>query len=295
MTREEIRKQVGEFRLPLIAMFAEQGKDREFHGERMTLHIEGKEYRMCHYASEQENPTVYFDIHGGGYSWGTMEDGDLFCHLLCKELGYEVYAPEYPLTPESEYPEALYYIYDMIHYMRLHAEEYHFNPNQMIIGGRSAGGNMAAALCLLAKERGDFQFVCQILDHPWLDLCGLLENDKRYHGEFSMGMDNLKALAIAYAPEEKRSDIYVSPLAATDEQLKNLPPAIIQTCEWDCLRLDGDEYAKRLETVGVPVIHHCFKEVIHGFSQDVTKEGEQGRQWLKRALVQMMEKTTSKE
>lgn len=287
MNREEIKQAIGVFRKQLIAAFAEQDKDREFHGERITVMIHGKEHCMCHYASKKEHPTVYFDIHGGGFSWGTMEDGDLFCQMLCEELGYEVYAPEYPLTPEAEYPEPLEWVYDTIAYLHKHAEEYHFCPERMIVGGRSAGGNLAASLCLLAKERGDFQFICQVLDHPWLDLAGIIGNEGRYEGEGSIGMQNLGALAVAYATEEQRKEIYVSPMIATKEQMAGLPPAIIQTCELDCLRQDGDTYAAKLKEAGTLVIHQCYMGVLHGFTQDITEDGQKGREWLVESLRKM--------
>ena len=161
-----------------------------------------------------------------------------------------------------------------------YAPEYHFCPDEMIIGGRSAGGNLSVALCLMAKNKGKFQFKCQILDHPWLDLCGMIDNKIRYDGKDSIGMENLDALATAYATDEQRREIYVSPLAAAAEELKELPPAVIQTCEYDCLRPDGDEYARKLRAAGVPVIHQCYMGATHGFTQDVTEDAQKGRRWL---------------
>lgn len=217
--------------------------NRHIHGLPEKLQVGKTEHRMLHYSSRKANSPVYFDIHGGGFVWGMMEEGDLFCHHLNEQLGFEVYALDYPLGPEARFPEALYALYDVLHFMRDHADQYHLDTNLMVVGGRSAGGNLAVALCLLAKEKGEFQFAAQILDHPYLDLCGIILEEQRYQGEGALPYVLMKELAAAYAEDEDRDRILCSPLAAELEELQHLPPAVIQTCELDSLRLDGDLYA----------------------------------------------------
>ncbi len=276
MVKEKLREAQG----PMMAEFKRMKGDYQVKGRAISVIIDGKEHKTMHYSSGKNNAPVYFDIHGGGFTWGAMEDGDLYCYELKERFGFEVFYLEYTMTPDVEYTEPLECLYDIIHYIWQHSDEFHINPTQMIVGGRSAGGNLAAALCLLAKEKGDFQFILQILDHAWLDLNGVIDHTQRYSGDGALAMDILEGMAIGYATKEQRNEIYCSPLNASLDQLKNLPPAIIQTCELDSLRPDGDLYAERLEQAGVTVIHHCFPKALHGFTEGDNEIGEAGRRWL---------------
>lgn len=255
-------------------------KGRHIHGAYEEIEIGGKVHRMLHYSSGKSKAPVYFDIHGGGFVWGMMEEGDLFCHHINEQLEFEVYALDYPLGPEARFPEALYYLYDFINYMRENADVFHIDPDLMVVGGRSAGANLAAALCLLAKQRQEFTFAAQVLDHPFLDLCGLIPEETRYQGEGSLPYYLLKDLAAAYAEDIERTSVLCSPLASDPEELRGLPPAVIQTCELDSLRPDGDLYARKLSEAGVKTIHHCYMNVAHGFTEMEGPEEIPGQNWL---------------
>lgn len=268
---------------------------RHIHGEVIEIEWKGQKSRMLHYSSENPDAPVYFDIHGGGFVWGMMEEGDLFCHHINEQLGFEVYALDYPLGPLVRYPVALEYLYDLIKYMRENAFHYGFDPQKMVVGGRSAGGNLAAALCLLAKEKGEFQFACQILDHPYLDLCNRIDDSKRYSAEGVLAPELMHELAAAYADDKEREEIYCSPINASIRELEELPPAIIQTCEYDSLRIDGDLYAQMLDEAGVELIHHCFPKVMHGFTE---LEGEYelaGQNWLIDHLKMVLSESSCRE
>lgn len=265
-----------------------QTHKNDIYGEYLKLEISGRMHMLIHYNSGRSQAPVYFDIHGGGFYWGTIEDGDLLCHDICCQLGFDVYALDYPLGAQAEYPCALEWLYDTINYLRLNTESFHFDREKMFIGGRSAGGNLAAALCLMAKDRKEFSFAGQILDHPFLDLSGIIQKDQRYTGLNAMPPEFIEIMSNAYANESNRKDSYCSPLNASKEQLQGLPPTIIQTCEWDSLRPDGDIYADKLTDSGVLVFSHCFPGAIHGFTQTQTPEGIKGRQWLMDRLAELV-------
>ena len=264
----------------MMAMFAAQREGIPIHGEEMELALPSGTRQMMHYPSGKDCAPVYIDVHGGGFTWGTISDGDMFCTAVSSEFGWEAYSLDYPLTPDAEYPTQLNWVYETISYLRAHADEYHIDPDRIVIGGRSAGGNLAAALCLLAKQKGEFQFAAQILDHPWLDLCRIIPWEGRYDGQDALSDEVMIGLSLGYADPVRYTEILCSPLAATKEDLTGLPPAIVQTCELDSLGPEGDLYAKHLEEAGVPVIWHCFEGAIHGFSEGDTEIGEQGRRWL---------------
>lgn len=272
----------------VLAQVRQKVANRHIHGELMVVEIEGEAHRMLHYASEKENPPVYFDIHGGGFVWGMMEEGDLLCHHINEQLGFEVYALDYPLGPDVRFPTALHDLYNTIDYLRRHAERYHFDPMKMVVGGRSAGGNLSAALCLLAKQRGAFQFACQVLDHPYLDLCHIIDDNLRYQAEGALAPQLMDELAAAYAEEEERRSCLCSPLNASLDELNGLPPAVIQTCELDSLRPDGDQYANKLRMAGVKTIHHCYPNVGHGFTELEGPEEINGQDWLIRSIQEIL-------
>ena len=290
MTRDMVKAQLAQIRPQMLAMFASQREGMVIYGERMELPLESGTRQMMHYTSGREKAPVYIDIHGGGYTWGEITDGDHFCREISEAFGWEAYSLDYPLTPDEEYPFQLHWVYETILYMRSHADQFHIDPDRMVIGGRSAGGNMAAALCLYAKEQGDFQFALQILDHPWLDLCGIIgwSEEDRYLGEGALGAEVMTGLAWGYADLAQLGDKLVSPLAASTEELKGLPPAIIQTCELDSLRPEGDLYAEHLKEAGVPVAHHCMEGAVHGFTESDTPLGLEGRAWIIEQMRKMM-------
>ena len=287
MDRDWVKNKLREVQEPMMAEFKRMKGDRKVYGEEMAVVLDGKEHRMMHYSSRKENAPAYFDIHGGGFTWGTMEDGDRYCYELKERFGFEVFSLEYPLTPEVEYPEPLNWLYKTIHHIWKNSDSYHIHPGKMMVGGRSAGGNLAAALSLLAKERSEFQFVLQVLDHPWLDLNEVIDSSNRYTGEGALSADILEGMAVGYATKEQRKEIYCSPLNVTLAQLKEVPPAIIQTCELDFLRQDGDLYSERLIGADVKVIHHCYPKALHGFTEADSEIGAAGRQWLFDAIQQM--------
>ncbi|MGN1193124.1 MAG: alpha/beta hydrolase [Dorea sp.] len=286
--RRIVKSKLKEIQAKTMEMFRQQKAGRKLFGERKEIWINGKVHRMMCYGIQNKNVPVYFDIHGGGFTWGTIEDGDLFCQELHDRLGFQVYSLDYPLVPDAEYPEPLMWVYETIDYMRRNSELYGFDADQILVGGRSAGGNLAAALSLLAKEKGDFQFLCQVLDHPWLDLCEIIPEEERYLGEGALGSDVMKGLALGYADEEQQKDIYCSPLNADVGQLKGLPPAVIQVCELDSLRVEGERYAEKLEFAGNQVKIRCVPGVLHGFTEEDSGNGEEGRRWLIEKIAERM-------
>ncbi|MDE7418465.1 MAG: alpha/beta hydrolase [Lachnospiraceae bacterium] len=289
MEREDAKRTIGNIRIQMIENVRRQIERRHIHGEEIKVVVNGKPRRLLHYKSSTENPPVYFDIHGGGFAWGMVEEGDLFCHQICEQLGFEVYELDYPLVPDVEYPHSLEWLYETIYYLWEHCDEYHFDQEKMVIGGRSAGGNLAAAMCLLAKDRKQFQFLCQVLDHPYLDLCGIIATEERYMGKEALSQEFMEIIATAYATQEGRKEYLCSPLNAAQEQLKSLPPAVIQTCELDYLRPDGDLYGLRLQDAGVPVRMHCYPDVTHGFTEVEGPDEKKGQQWLIEGIRQFVE------
>ncbi len=285
ITRCEAQERISRIKPEMLRIVREKVKCRHIHGEYMEAVMDGKTRRLLHYASKKEKAPVYFDIHGGGMAWGMIEEGDLICHRINEQLGYECYALDYPLQPEHPYPEGLYWLYDTIRYMQEHADRFHIDKKRMVIGGRSAGGCLTAALCILAERKREFQFACQVTDHMCLDLTGMvLSEEERYNGEGSLSSELRYLLGYSYAAEEDQKDSLCNPILASEEELRGMPPAVIQTCELDSLRKDGDTYAKLLIDAGIPVVHRCAKGALHGFTEAEGPLQEDGIQFLVRGI-----------
>lgn len=279
MERETIRKQLLEMRKWMFQMDAEQKKGYKNAGEVMEVPVDGEPHKIRYYSAGDGIRPVYIDIHGGGMVWGSMENGDLLARMFNSELGIHVISLDYPLVPDTEYPQTMEYLYGTVRELVRHAKQYRLDKDKMVIGGRSAGGNLSAVMCVLAAQRGEFRFRGQILDHPWLDLCGLISWEGRPKDE-TMTQDVMRALAFGYADEAQQKEVTCTPLLASEELLTQLPPAIIQTCELDPLRVEGERYGQMLQSAGVQVRAFCFPNVPHGFSENNTEIGEAGRKAL---------------
>ncbi len=284
-TREELEKVKGF----LIGKVSDQVSRRHIHGRKIEMDVDGIPHKALFYPARRDHAPVFFDIHGGGFCWGMMEEGDLYCHRLNERLGLAVFSLDYPLLPEAVYPQALEWLYGSILSVLSHADKYGIDPQHVMVGGRSAGGNLAAALALLSRDRGEFRISLQVLDHPLLDCCGSLDNSRRYAGKDALPVEMLESLESWYATPEQRQEIYCSPLNAKMEELRNAAPAVIQTCEHDSLQLDGEVYAEKLRVAGVPVVFHCYPAVCHGFTEVEGPEQENGIRWLLDAIRTMTE------
>jgi len=288
-TRQDALQELLGAKKYMTAMLTEKKQGITFKGKKIQFEVDGITRTAAYYSAEETIAPVYFDIHGGGFAWGTIFDGDEWCSLIAKEMGYHVFSLDYPLTPEIEYPGQLEYVYETILYICNHAKEYGVDPTSLFIGGRSAGGNLAAALCIYALMKGDISFKAQILDHPWLDLAGSISWDTRCKDETVLPEGLMKMLALGYTESDNLNDGLVSPIFADKELIKKLPRTVIQTAEIDSLEVEGSAYAKLLEENGVPVIARCAAGAHHGFTEDYTDQGEEGRKWLLSAFKKFME------
>lgn len=226
----------------------------------------------------QEALLVYVNFHGGGFVLGFPGQDDLLCRYLAHHAQCVVVNVDYTLAPENPFPAAVYQCYDVVKWVYEQASALGYDANRLAIGGHSAGGNFAAAVALLVKERREFPLALQILDYPSLNLA-----ERTDHKHVVPRKKQVLSVELAsffkhmYVPRPAdRLNPLASPLLAKD--LTGLAPALIITAEYDLLRDDGNEYAQKLREQGVPVTHEEFKGVDHAFTHFGPKEPAQ-RAW----------------
>jgi acetyl esterase len=205
---------------------------------------------------------VYF--HGGGWVIGDLVTHDGLCRALANASGFAVASAEYRLAPEHCYPTAAEDAFVATRWVVDNAAKLGVDACRVAVGGDSAGGNLAAVVALMARDRGGPPLRSQLLLYPVtdcdLDTASYLEHASGY-GLTRAGM---RWFWEHYVPDAaRRTEPYASPLRAVD--LRGLPPACVVTAEHDVLRDEGEAYARKLAASDVPAVLKRYDGMIHGF------------------------------
>lgn len=240
---------------------------KDIHGEVIKVKTKGGTIETLIYQnSTTKAGPILFDIHGGGFMFNSNRDDDDLCQYIHEKLGITVVGCNYRRTPKYPFPTGLEDIYETIKYI-IDQSSYQADKNKIIILGHSAGGNLAAAVTLLANSRKEFLPCLQILDYPYLNV--YLESKKRPKIRKSLSPKVMKTFADYYVREgEDKSNPLISPVIAAENMIKGLPPTYILTCGYDNLNIDGKEYAKKLRKNGIPVTEQIYEKAIHGFVEN---------------------------
>jgi acetyl esterase len=210
-------------------------------------------------------PTILY-VHGGGWILGGTATHDRLVRDLAVGVGAAVVFVEYTRSPEAQYPVAIEQAYATARWITHDGASEGLDASRLAVAGDSVGGNMAAALAILAKQRGDVTFVHQSLYYPVTD-AGQSTGSYR---EFADG-PHLTAKAMAwfwdaYLPDfDRRGEITASPLRAAAEELAGLPETFLIVDENDVLRDEGEAYARNLTAAGVPTTSVRYNGTIHDF------------------------------
>jgi len=209
---------------------------------------------------------LFVYLHGGRFISGNLETHDAICRFLAKRSGCIVLAVEYRLAPEHKFPAAVYDAYAVTEWLENHGTEIDADPGRLAVGGDSAGGNLSAAVTLLALKKGHPSFRCQVLIYPMLDATCSLPSHQEYESGYGPGSVDMRRGYEEYLPggTDPRHPL-ASPLWAGTPI--GLPPAFIQTAEYDSLRDEGERYAEVLRDEGVEVECTRYEGAIHGIIQ----------------------------
>ena len=209
---------------------------------------------------------VFIYIHGGGWVLGDYPTHRRLVRDLVVESGAVAVFPDYTPSPEAYYPVAIYQIYAVLKWVAENGSEIGVDGNNLAVVGNSVGGNMAAAISLMAKEKQGPAIKLQVLLWPVTNA----DFETGSYKELGEGRFLSRNMMIwfwdNYLPDKAaRKEIYASPLKADAAELRGLPPALIQTAENDVLRDEGEAYARKLDEAGVEVTLTRYGGLIHDY------------------------------
>ncbi|WP_020654454.1 alpha/beta hydrolase [Massilia niastensis] len=212
-----------------------------------------------------ELPAFMF-VHGGGWVLGDYPTHERLVRDLVESSGAVAVFVDYTRSPEAGYGVAINEIYAATKWVAKNGKELHIDGTRLAVAGNSVGGNMAAALTLMAKDKGEPKLRYQVLMWPVTDA----NFDTASYQQFAQGhfltRNMMKWFWDNYTLDAaKRKEITASPLQASLSQLKGLPPALIQTAEFDVLRDEGEAYGRKLDQAGVDVTVTRYNGMIHDF------------------------------
>ena len=210
-------------------------------------------------------PVIVY-LHGAGWVFGNAHTHDRLIRELADGANAAVVFPNYSLSPEAKYPTAIEESYAAATWVAQHGAEQKLDPTRIAIAGDSVGGNMSAALTLLAKQRGDVTFVQQVLFYPVTDANFDTDSYHQFAEGYFLRRDAMEWFWDQYTTDPaQRAEITASPLRASLDDLAGLPPALVITGEADVLRDEGEAYASKLRAAGVLVTAVRYQGIIHDF------------------------------
>lgn len=209
---------------------------------------------------------AFIFLHGGGWVLGDYPTHRRMVRDLVVLSGTAGVFVNYTPTPDAKYPRAINEIYAATKWVAEHGNEIGVNGKSLAVVGNSVGGNMTAVTCIKAKENGGPDIKLQILMWPVTNAESNTESYKKYGKDRFLTASLMGWMYDLYTTDpEERKQIHLSPLRASLEQLRGLPPALIQVAEADILRDEGEAYGRKLDEAGVEVATVRYNGAIHDF------------------------------
>jgi acetyl esterase/lipase len=224
------------------------------------------EARIVRPAGAEDVLPVIVYLHGAGWVFGNAHTHDRLVRELAVGAHAAVVFPEYDLSPEARYPVAIEQNYAVARWVATSGRLKRLDPGRIAVAGDSVGGNMAAALTLMAKARGDLALTRQVLFYPVTDASFDTGSYHQFATGYFLRRDAMQWFWDQYTTDPAdRAQITASPLRASAGELAGLPPALVITAEADVLRDEGEAYAAKLREAGVPVTAVRYQGIIHDF------------------------------
>ena len=258
-----LRKATDEGLIAQQSMLKQPAEFSEFYIEADDGHtVQVRMYVPDALTHQHNRPAMVF-AHGGRWCLGSLDAWNTPCQQLAEATSSVVFSVDYRLAPEHPFPVPLQDFYTAFCRISARANELGLDAKRIALSGESAGGNLAAAACLLAQERAGPPIARQLLLYPALDPAMISQGYKRYAAGFGLTKVMMDCCWQAYLPrKEERSHPLASPLHA--DTLMGLPDALVIVCEHDPLRDEAEEYARQLDLAGVRVRCELAPGTVHG-------------------------------
>ncbi len=235
--------------------------------ENLSLDLPGRDIpaRLYIPAGAGDAPALIVYFHGGGWVLGGLDTHDATCRSLAQESGAAVLSVDYRLAPEARYPAAAEDCHDACLWALANSARLGVDASRLAVAGDSAGGNLAAAVSLMARDRGSFTLCHQLLIYPVTDTDFTTASyQANGGGEYFLSTGAMRWFWDHYLGETPAEAAVLARLLHTPD-LTGLPGATVITAEYDPLRDEGDAYAQRLKAAGIATDHHVAPGMIHGF------------------------------
>jgi acetyl esterase len=211
------------------------------------------------------SPLLVF-FHGGGWAIGDRDTHDRACRYLAERARCRVASVEYRLAPEHPFPAGVDDCWAAYYTIVSDPAAWDADPKRIAVGGDSAGGNLAAVVAQLAREKRAPRPCFQLLIYPATDMANRFQSVEKFGKDYLLTQAMIEKFMAFYAPKpETRRDPRVSPLLARD--LAGLPPAFVQTAGFDPIQDEGAAYAKALAAAGVATEYKHYPALVHGYLQ----------------------------
>jgi acetyl esterase len=220
-------------------------------------------YRPASAPADAALPALVY-AHGGGWVFGNLDSHDVLCAQLALEAGIAVFHVDYRLAPEARFPGAFDDVVAALQWVAANGGSVGIDPTRLAIGGDSAGGNLAAAVSIWARDHGGPKLLMQLLAYPVTDAVARADSYRHFEDGYGLNAVTMEWFFDHYTPDKaSRGDWRVSPLRAAS--LAGLPPALVVTAGYDPLRDEGRAYALRLQQEGTQADLVEFGGMLHGF------------------------------
>ena len=233
-----------------------------------TIRVDDEEIRLT-IVRPPAKPGIlpaFMFFHGGGWVLGDFPTHERLVRDLVTESGAAAVFVNYTPSPEAHYPVAINQAYAATKWVAEHGDELHIDGSRLAVVGNSVGGNMAAVVALMAKQKAAPAIRYQVLFWPVTDANFNTASYEQFHDGYFLTRSMMKWFWDNYTTDAKtRTGILASPLRATSDDLSGLPPALVQTAEFDVLRDEGEAYARKLNSAGVDVISLRIGGMIHDY------------------------------
>ncbi|AZF15160.1 alpha/beta hydrolase [Pseudomonas sp. R3-18-08] len=233
-----------------------------------TIQVDGQplDLTIVRPAGAKGTLPVFMFFHGGGWVLGDYPTHERLVRDLVAGSGAVAVFVNYTPSPEAHYPVAINQAYGATKWVAEHGKEINVDGKRLAVAGNSVGGNMAAVVSLMAKDKGTPAIKFQLLLWPVTDANFDTGSYNQYAEGHFLTRNMMKWFWDNYTTDaNQRAEIYASPLRATPDQLKGLPPAMVQTAGADVLRDEGEAYARKLDQAGVPVTAVRYNGMIHDY------------------------------